>query len=299
MTCIAFVGLGKMGGPIATNLSRAVPHIKVYDRNPAALEQLRQAGATPCGSLLEAANGAEVVFLSLPGPREVNEVLLGAEGIASRIARGAVVVDLSTNAVASVRDLAQRLQSEGISFLDCPISGGVGGAASGKLAIWAAGDAQAFQQVLPLLQAIGDDVRYIGASGAASVAKLVHNAAANLLNSAFSEIFSLGIKAGLDADTLYDTIKSGALGRRLTFDGLPQQFLRNSYEPVGFEVDLARKDLTLAVELGREVDVPLRFVNMALQDLVEASARGWGRADFRKAMTLQLERAGVEIAAKA
>lgn len=296
MQNIAFIGLGKMGGPIASNLVKAGVSLSVCDRSAAACQALADIGARVHGSIRQACTGADLVFLSLPGPREVRQVLLGEEGIEDVLAKGAVVADLTTNAVAVVRELAATLSARDIHFLDCPVSGGVSGAANGKLAIWAAGERASYDKILPTLQLIGDEISYIGESGAASIAKLVHNSASNVLNSVFAEMFSLGVKAGLDAGVLYDTIKNGALGRRRTFDGLPGQFLRNSYEPVGFEVDLARKDLTLAVDLGREMDVPLRFMNLALQDLVEANARGWGRADFRKAMTLQLERAGVTIA---
>jgi 3-hydroxyisobutyrate dehydrogenase len=153
-----------------------------------------------------------------------------------------------------------------------------------------------FERFKPVLDAIGDQVRYIGPAGHATVAKLVHNCAGYALNAALAETFTMGVKAGVDPLALFEAIRQGAVGRRRTFDGLIDQFLPNRYEPPAFALRLAHKDVSLAVALGREVSVPMRLCNLTLEEMTEALNRGWGGRDSRVAMVLQQERAGVQVA---
>jgi 3-hydroxyisobutyrate dehydrogenase len=295
MTEIGFIGLGKMGGPMAANLVRLGSKVNLYDRRPEAAEALVKDGAIWHSDLDSLAARSDIVFLSLPGPVEVEATVRGEGGLAVKMRAGSTLIDLTTNSVGTVRQLHAELARCDIAMLDCPVSGGVKGAASGKLALWVGGDRSAYDANLPTLQMIGDKVSYIGDIGSATIAKLVHNCAANILNCALAEVFSMGVKAGVDPVTLYRTISEGALGRRKTFDGLVDQFLAGKYDPPGFELNLARKDVTLAVNLARDFDVPMPLANSVLQDLIEASGRGWGSRDFRVAMLMQLQRAQVSF----
>jgi 3-hydroxyisobutyrate dehydrogenase len=180
--------------------------------------------------------------------------------------------------------------------LDTPVSGGPVGANTGRLAIWVGGDRAVFDEHKHVLDAMGDQVKYIGPVGAGSVAKLVHNCAGYAVQTALAEVFTMGVKAGVPPLELWDAIRQGAGGRRRTFDSLSGAFMQNKFDPPSFQLRLAHKDVKLATELAKEVGVPMRLANMALEEMTEAMNRqGWAGRDSRVAMVLQKERAGVEI----
>jgi 3-hydroxyisobutyrate dehydrogenase-like beta-hydroxyacid dehydrogenase len=180
-------------------------------------------------------------------------------------------------------------------MLDAPVRGGPRGAASGRLALWIGGDEQIFNRHKKVLDTIGDQARYIGPIGAGSVAKLVHNCAGYAVQCCLAEVFTMGVKAGVEPLALWEAVRQGAGGRRRSFDGLVDQFLPNKYDPPAFALRLAHKDVTLATQLARELHVPMAHANLALGELTEALNRGWGNRDSRSAMLLQQERSGVKI----
>jgi len=152
-----------------------------------------------------------------------------------------------------------------------------------------------FERHKAVLDAIGDQARHVGPSGAGTVAKLVHNCAGYALQCVLAEVFTLGVKGGVEPLALFEAVRQGAIGRRRTFDGLVDQFLPGVYDPPAFALRLAHKDVTLATQLARELGVPMRLSGLALEELTEALNRGWAERDSRVAMLLQQERAGVSI----
>ena len=206
------------------------------------------------------------------------------------------VFDLSTNSQALVRRFAEALEAKGAFGFDAPVSGGPKGAETGKLAIWVGGDRAAYERFKPLLDAFGDQARYIGPIGSATVAKLVHNMAGYAIQTVMAEVFSMGVKAGMDPLELWEAARQGALGRKRTFDRLGDQFLVDTYDPPSFTLKLAHKDISLAVGMGREHGVPMRLCNLVLEDFNEAlNHPGWETLDSRVPMKMQLDRAGVAI----
>ncbi len=292
---IGFIGLGTMGRHMASNLMKAGHQLVVHDVRREAAAPHREAGAGWAETPREVAAATEVVFTSLPGPPEVEAVALGERGLLAGLAAGAVYFDLTTNAPALVRRIHAAFQTRGIQMLDAPVSGGPRGAETRRLALWVGGDEGVFERYRPVLEAIGDRPCYVGPIGAGSIAKLVHNCAGYVIQTALAEVFTLGVKAGVDPLALWKAVRQGAGGRRRTFDGLADQFLPGRFEPASFALRLAHKDVTLATDLGREHDVPMRLAGLALEELTEALDRGWGERDSRVAMLLQEERAGVEI----
>jgi len=293
---VGFIGLGTMGGKMAANLQRAGYPLMVYDvRREAAAPHLA-AGAVWADSPRQVAQNCEVVFSSLPGPSDVEEVALGEDGVLGGMRSGGAYFDFSTNSPTVVRRISAAFAERGVHMLDAPVSGGPRGAATGKLAIWVGGEQRIFDQYKPVLDAIGDRARYVGPIGAATVAKLVHNCAGYMLQRALSEVFTMGVKAGVEPLTLWEAVRHGALGRARTFDGLAAHFLPGIYDPPDFALRLAHKDVTLATALGREMDVPMPMADLALAELTQALNRGWSERDSRVAMLLQQERAGVQIA---
>ena len=292
---IGFIGLGTMGRHMASNLMKGGYELVVNDvRREAAAPHLK-AGATWADTPRAVAEATDVVFTSLPGPVEVEAVALGAQGLGAGLAAGKVYFDLSTNSPALVRRIHEEFKKKGIHMLDAPVSGGPRGAESGRLALWVGGDEDVFKRNKPILDAIGDQAYYVGPIGAGSVAKLVHNCAGYIVQTAMAEVFTMGVKAGVDPLALWKAVRQGAGGRRRTFDGLVDQFLPNKFEPPAFALRLAHKDVTLATALGREHKVPMRLANITLEEMTEAMNRGWAERDSRVAMLLQEERAGVEI----
>ena len=279
---IGFIGLGAMGRPIAANLQRAGHALQVFD-----LRRIEGLG-TWCDSVTDAAKDCEVLFTSLPGPAEV-------EGVASQVHSVKAWFDLSTNSPKVVRKIAAVLAPRGVRFLDAPVSGGPRGAQTGKLAIWVGGEQGVFEKYKPVLQAIGDQPYYVGAVGAGTVAKLAHNAASFTVQAALAEIFTLGVKAGVEPLALFKALRQGATGRKRTFDRLPEHFLAGVYDPPAFTVRLAHKDMALAMELATEQGVPMKIGQVALDELAAALQRGWSERDCRVAMTLQEERAKVSV----
>ena len=291
---VGFIGLGKMGAGIAMNLLKGGHELVVHDLVEELAVTHRQAGARWADSPREVAAATDVVFTSLPGPAEVEAVVLGADGLIRGGRAGQAYFDLSTNSPASIRRLHATLLESGIDLLDAPVSGGPWGAVSGRMAIWVGGDEAAYQRHLPLLQTIGDEVCYLGPSGSGVIAKLVHNCTGFVLYATLAETFSMGVKAGIAPDALWQALRQGVLGRRPLFDCLIRNFLPGNYEPPDFALELAAKDVGLAVALAEEIDVPMALAEHTLADLRAAVDRGWGSRDARAAMLLQLERAGLE-----
>ncbi|HEX6510671.1 MAG TPA: NAD(P)-dependent oxidoreductase [Chloroflexota bacterium] len=295
MTTIGFVGLGTMGGKMAANLQKAGCELVVNDVRRAAVEGHLAAGATWAGTPRAVGQASDLVFTSLPGPPEVEAVALGDDGLLAGMRDGAAWFDLSTNSPTLVRRLHDLLLQRGIHFLDAPVSGGPVGAETAKLAIWVGGDEGVFRDHKGVLDAIGDQVVYAGPIGAGSVTKLVHTCVGYTIQTALAEVWTLGVKAGVDPLDLWKSVRQGAFGRRRTFDRLIEDFLPAKFDPANFQLRLAHKDVTLATELARELGVPMRLANMAQAELTEALNRGWGTRDSRVAMLLQEERAGVDI----
>ena len=291
---IGFIGLGLMGRGMAGNLRKAGHEMLVHDLRRESAEALLDNKVAWAETARDVAEGCDVVFTSLPKPADVEAVLRGDDGLGAGFRAGAVWLDLSTNAVDAVRRLNAELAGQGVDFLDAPVSGGPAGAASGKMAIWVGGKRAVFDRVKPILDGMSDSARYIGESGAGSIAKLVHNLSSAVLNQVLAEAMTIGIKAGLEPLQLYEAVRGGALGRMRTFDPIARRWLAGAVDTPSFALDLQHKDVKLAVELARHVGVPARLSNLAYEELTEAMNRGWSRRDAQSVLQLQQERAGIE-----
>jgi 3-hydroxyisobutyrate dehydrogenase len=295
MMKVGFIGLGTMGGSMAYNALQGGHEMVVHDiRREAATPHL-EAGAVWADTPREVAEASDVVLTSLPGPTEVEAVALGEESLAQGLTAGKVYFDLSTSTPGLIRRIHEQLGARGIDVLDAPVSGGPRGARTRNLAIWVGGDREVYERCKPVLDAIGDKAYYVGPIGCGAIAKLVHNCTGYIVQAALAEVFTMGVKAGVEPLALWQAVRKGAQGRRGTFEGLAEHLLPGKFDPPDFALRLARKDVDLAVGVGREFDVPMRLANLALQEMTEAINRGWGDRDSRVAMLLQEERAGVEV----
>jgi 3-hydroxyisobutyrate dehydrogenase len=290
---VGFIGIGTMGGHMALNVRAKGYDVTVHDMREAAAGPHLKAGCKWANSAREIAETSDVVFTSLPGPKEVQ--LVGEELLAG-MRKGTAWFDLSTNSPTVVRRISERFAAKGIAMLDAPVSGGPSGAKSGKLALWVSGDKAAFDKHKAVLDAIGDQAIHIGPVGSGTIAKLVHNCAGYAILAVQAEVFTMGVKAGIEPLALWSAVRQGAFGRRRSFDRLAEQFLVAKFDPPAFALELAHKDVTLATEVGREFHVPMKLCNTVLGEMTEALNReGWAKRDSRIFMTLQEERSGVEI----
>jgi 3-hydroxyisobutyrate dehydrogenase-like beta-hydroxyacid dehydrogenase len=294
---IGFIGLGKMGSPIAANIRSAGYEVTVHDLREDAAAGHLEAGCSWADSPMALAARSDVVFTSLPDPDSVWQVAVGDSGLLAGMARGSTWFDLSTNSPAVVRSLHEMFAQRGIPVLDAPVSGGPAGASSGTLTLWIGGSKDELDRFRPVLESFSARLQYVGDVGSGCVAKLVHNAAGYALNVVLAEVFTAGVKAGIPPLDLWEAVSQGGFGKMRVFDILGRQFLRQRFDPPDFALELAHKDVRLMTELGRELKVPMRLVNSTLEEMTEALNRGWSNRDSRVAMMLQVERAGLDASA--
>ena len=298
METIGFIGLGNMGSGMSRNIQRAGYPMVVFDVREEATKPLLEGGARLASSPAEVARLSDVTFSSLPGPKEVEQVALGPDGVLEGIRKDSIYVDLSTSRPTLIRQIEPKFRQKGAHVLDSPVSGGKSGAASGNLAVMVGGDPKIFERIKPILDSFGDKVFYSGAIGAGAISKLVHNMISHGVRQAIAEGLTLGVKAGVEPAALWECVRRGALGRMSMLHGnLPQTVFRGKFEPASFALALSRKDVGLATELGREFNVPLPIANLAEQIAIQGMNRGWGDKDSNITFLLQEEAAEVEVRA--
>lgn len=294
---IGFVGLGKMGAGMADNILRAGHALTVFTRRKETAKPILDRGAAWADNPKEVARASRMVFTCLPGPKEVEAVALGTNGIIEGIRPDGVYIDLSTITPQLARRIHQAFREKGAHVMDAPVSGGPPLAWAGKLAVMAGGDEEVYVRCEPVLRAIGDKVGYTGAIGSGSICKNMQVGLLYAMLPVIAECFTLGVKAGVKPKALWRAIRdsqsgSGALFRQ-TF---PDTWFQNRFDPPSMSLRLAIKDLDQAIALGREFEVPTAMLNLTLQEFLAARNRGWGEKDVRITALLQEERAGnVEV----
>ena len=292
---IGFIGTGNIGAPIASQLLAAGHTLTVHDARRASAEGLLAAGAKWADTLAAIAAECEAVATCLPGPREMETVCLGGNGLVERLKPGALYIDHTTNAPELVRRVHGMLAEKRVAMIDAPVSGGMEGAQTRDLLVMAGGDPTAFERARPLLGAIAKRVMYIGEIGAGCVAKIMHNSATFTLDLVMAECWTTAVKAGVDAATIVRVFNEAALGRMMNLKvRLPATYFRGEFEP-RFSLALARKDLGLAMDLARQTNTPMRLAALCEAEMTEAIGRGWAGRDASIFLTLQEERAGTVI----
>ena len=292
---LGFIGVGNMGGPMARNLLEDGYKLKVNDVNREAVRPLEEMGADWAATPREAAEGSEIILSSLPGPVEVEAVALGPDGILDGISRDSVYVDLSSISPSLARRMYPVFRERGAHVLDAPVSGGEVGATNRTMIIMIGGDKEIFDRVKPLLDHLGSNILYTGAIGNGSVCKLVHNVMGAATRMVVLEGMTLGVKAGVDAETLLKAVGGGMYGKASPVGGLENDLLSGKFDPASFALKLSQKDTSLAIQLAREVRAPVPLSSLAEQIQLEAMDRGWGNRNFNASDLIIEERAGVKV----
>lgn len=285
MAKVAFIGLGNMGGPMAANLVQAGHEVTVFDLSATAMAGLQEQGAQVADSAAAAVAGKAIVVSMLPADKHVEALYVGPDGIASGMTAGTLVVDCSTISADCARGLSKDLASQGLRYIDAPVSGGVGGAKAGTLTFICGGEASAVDDARPVLNDMGKNVFHAGPAGAGQVAKICNNMLLAVLMSGTSEALQLGQANGLDPKVLSDIMLQSS-GRNWTLevynpcpgvmDGVPSS---NDYNG-GFLVDLMLKDLGLALNTATESDSAAPLGELAQQLYQRHSEQGYGQKDF-------------------
>jgi len=282
---VGFIGTGTMGQPMLANLVKNGFAVTAFDIVPAALDAAVKLGAGRAGSVGEAAANCDLVITMLPSSANVEAVYLGSGGIVENAAHGRLCVDMSTVDPGTSQRVAARLGERGTRFLDAPVSGGVGGASAGTLAIMVGGDPQDLEEARPALTAMGSNIIHVGAVGAGEVAKLCNNLISGSALVAVAEAFRIGEAFGVDPQILTSVISrsSGAtwvMGHMHPVPGIVDGAASTRQYAPGFMTDLMAKDLALAVNAAREKRVPVVVAPAAQQLYRLASSHGLGREDF-------------------
>jgi 3-hydroxyisobutyrate dehydrogenase-like beta-hydroxyacid dehydrogenase len=290
---IGFIGVGQMGRHMAQHILEAGYDLTVYDSNKEAAAPLLEKGAKWSSTPREMAQSCQVVFSSLPTPPIVEEVVYGANGLSRGWKEGDIFIDMSTNSPSVIRKIAKDAAKKGVTVLDAPVSGGTKGAEAGTLTIMVGGDAAALNKVEKILLTMGTKVVRLGDVGCGNVAKLVNNLMSLAINSISAEGFALGVKAGIDPQTLLEII-STSTGENWCAKQYPKTTFVGNFEP-GFKISLAYKDIGLALDLGKEYGVPLPVGIAVKKDLEDTIAAGYTDKGV-DAVILPLEKAaGVKV----
>jgi len=292
---IGFIGVGNIGCPMARQLLAAGHTLTVHDLRREAATGLVAGGAAWADSPARVAEQSEIVATCLPGPAEMEKVCLESGGIIDGIKPGTLYIDHTTNSPLLVRRVHATLTAKRVEMLDAPVSGGMEGAQTRDLLVMVGGDRAVFDRARPVLDALAKRVLYTGGIGTGCVAKIMHNCASFTLDLVMAECWTVGVKAGIDPAMIVDVFNQAALGHMMSLKvRLPATYLRGNFEP-RFSLALARKDLGLALELARATDTPMPLSSLCEQEMIEAMGRGWANRDASIFLTLQEERARVQV----
>lgn len=275
---VGFIGVGNMGGPMCRNIIRNTNHeVVVFDLDPAAVKACTDIGASSGGSVADVAARCDVVITSLPLPRIVEAVALGADGVAAHARPGTVFIDLSTNSPATAKRVAAGMAEKGIAMLEAPVSGGTARAKDGTIVIMVGGDAAVFEQNLPLLKSFSGEVIHLGEIGFGSTAKLINNMLAFCNSAAAAEALMIGKRSGIDLRKL-DAVIRNASGMSTGYANMATKAFAGQFEPT-FALDLAHKDLRLAMEMADELGVPGLIAPQVMSLMRMARGMGLGTSD--------------------
>jgi 3-hydroxyisobutyrate dehydrogenase-like beta-hydroxyacid dehydrogenase len=295
---VGFIGLGAMGLPMARRVVGAgYDTFTTFHRRREPADTLAALGAKVLGSAAEVARAADVIITILPADRELKETVFAEDGLLRGFSRGKILIDMTTATALGLQEVEQAVVAAGGEVLDAPVSGGTTAADQGTLTIMVGGAPDLLDRCRPILETMGKQIVHVGAVGQGKVVKMVNQmmAAAHLLM--IGEAFALGVRCGAEPRTLYEVIKSSSGHSRMMDLRLPGFLFDGTFQP-GFRLDLMKKDVNLAVDSGRAMNVPLLLTSAVGQLFSAASASGKGDADFSAAAQYVADLAGVRLSEK-
>lgn len=272
---LGYIGVGAMGLPMTLNLRRAGFPVAFATSRQAAADELTAAGAVRLATAREVAAASDVVCLCVPADAEVEDAVHRPDGILAGLAPGGVLVEMSTASPGVVTRAAEAAAAQGVDVLDCPVSGGVGGAQKGTLTLMVGGEAAVLERCRPALQAMGTHIYHVGPVGMGKVFKIVNNMLGGVQQALAGEGLALAASAGADLDLLHQVVQVSS-GDSAAWRSAWPTLKAGEEGSVGFKLDLMRKDVGLALQLGRELKVPLPVAGAGYQQFTAATAAGLG-----------------------
>lgn len=290
---IGFVGLGIMGKWMALNLIKAGFSLKFFARRKEVIEEVTSQGGKGLPSVKELARQSAWIIFCLPNTETVEEVLFGKDGMVEVLKPGQVVIDCGTIHPLSTRKIAQSLMEKGIPFLDAPVSGMEARAKAGTLTIMVGGEESAFQQVRPALEAMGNKIIYMGASGNGQMMKMINNVLLDIHCATLAELLALAVKMGLDPEQVVAVVRSGT-GQCFAVDNFGPLILERNFGP-GYPMGDAYKDMVHAVEISSAQRIPLPLTAAAMVTYQMALDQGLGRENKGAMVKVWEKVLGVEV----
>lgn len=289
---VAFIGMGTMGAPMALNILKKGHALTVYNRTKGKEAVVVKAGAERANSPKEAVAKAEIIIVCVSDTPDVEEVILGENGVIQGAQSGSIVVDMSTISPKATRKMAKNLESRGVKMIDAPVSGGSEGAENGTLAIMIGGDPEDVEKARPVLETMGKTITHVGPIGAGQITKAINQTIIAGGYLSVAEGVALGLKAGLDMKKVVQAIGGGAAASWV-LTNRAGNMIANDY-PLGFRVKLHHKDLRIALEAARELGVVLPIA--ALVDQIENGliGRGFGDEDVSAMARVIREQSGID-----
>jgi len=294
---IGFIGLGIMGKPMSRNLMKAGHELVVFDIRPEPMAELASEGAARGLSPRDVAARTDIVITMLPDGPEVEQVILGPEGVLEAARPGLIVADMSSISPVVARKVGAECSKRGVEFLDAPVSGGEPGAINATLAIMVGGEATTFQKMLPIFQAMGKTITLTGPVGAGNITKLANQIMVAVNIAAVGEALALAAKAGVDPEVVFNAVKGGLAGSAVLNAKAPMILSRN-FKP-GFRIRLHYKDLRNALNAAESLSVPLPVTSLVQQMLAALINEGEGDLDHSGIVRFTERLAKVEIKAQA
>jgi len=292
---VGFIGVGSIGNPMAKQLLNSGFDVIVNDINRNAADSLIRSGATWADNPADLAKQCQFICTCLPGPSQMEEVLIGQKGIINTIKNKSIFIDHTTNSLESIKKVNRLLAEKNIDMLDAPVSGGVEGAQTRDLTLLVGGKSHVVAKSMPILDAIGKTVLHVGDLGTGTICKLMHNSASFSLSLTMIQCLTAGIKAGVAPSTIVEVFQKCALGKNFDLQvRLPNTLFKGDFDP-RFSLKLAYKDLKLATEIADNLDVPFSIAKICEREMSEAISKGLGEKDSSIFLTIQEEKSGVSV----
>ena len=275
MTSVGFIGLGLIGKPMCMNLVKKGFDVTCWNRTASKMEDVVEAGAKPAGSAKEASEAGEFTITMVNDSPDVEEVILGPNGVMEGAKAGSVVIDMSTISPSVTREIACKLAGKGVHMLDGPVSGGIGGAESGTLSIMVGGDAAILERSRHVLEGMGTRITHCGVNGMGQVTKLANNITGQATLAAVTEGLVFAAKYGADLEATLSALGGGA-AQSWMLENLGARMCDRDFAP-GFMVDTAQKDMRLILQAAEEMNVALPVTAVVTQIFRSAQEMGFGQ----------------------
>lgn len=290
---VGFIGLGMMGNPMCKNLLQAEFELTVWNRTESKMKEIVNLGANPARSGREVAEKSEVTITMVTGPADVEQVILGKDGVIEGLQTGGVIIDMSTNSPEVSKRIASEVAKRGYTMLDAPVSGSVGVAARGALTIQVGGDRKVFEAHRDVLEAMGKNIFHVGSNGVGCSVKLVGNAVMGTNMAVVAEALCLGAKAGISSDVMVKVLQNTSAASRILELRSPN-IIEGEYK-AQFMLKLLFKDLGLALDAAHDKNVPMPIVGLVRQVYAQAMVDGRGDNDFSAITATAQKLSGVKL----